>query len=277
MSTSTSAARWSAGRVARAASTARRRSSATAACSGSSTGLVKVNDDPRSRWSSRSSGNELARRTLAARRQSRKALTTTRCSQVVTAASPRKLSARRYAATSPSWSPSAASWGLPMVRSATAQRRSRCRVNSVAKASGSPATWAARRSTSERSSAGASVTLHHDLGDLAAVLAAHGGQRGQPDHDVAALDGRVDGHHPMGPGHRRLAGELGALEVRRNLRRDVDLDARRGAHGGEVDLADVVVAAEVEDQADTGLQPARAEVLVVGRRAPRGGGVDVDG
>ena len=42
------------------------------------------------RCSSRSSGRASVRRTFAARRRSRQALTTTRCSQVVTAASPRK-------------------------------------------------------------------------------------------------------------------------------------------------------------------------------------------
>ena len=45
--------------------------------------------DPRSPYSSRSSGSGSARRTFAARSRSRQALTTTRCSQVVTAASPR--------------------------------------------------------------------------------------------------------------------------------------------------------------------------------------------
>ena len=107
-----------------------------------------VRADPRSLCSSRSSGSASVRRTFAARRRSRQALTTTRCSQVVTAASPRKVSARRYAATRPSCRPSAASCGLPIVRRATAQSRSRWRVNSRPNASGSPATWAASSSAS---------------------------------------------------------------------------------------------------------------------------------
>ena len=90
---------------------------------------------PRSPRSSRSSGSASVRRTFAARRRSRQALTTTRCSQVVTAASPRKVPARRYAATRPSWRPSAASSRLPMVRSATAQSRSRWRAKSTPNAS----------------------------------------------------------------------------------------------------------------------------------------------
>ena len=64
--------------------------------------------------------------------RSRQALTTIRCSQVVTAASPRKDPARRNAAIMPSWRPSAASSGLPMVRSATAHSRSRCRREQLA-------------------------------------------------------------------------------------------------------------------------------------------------
>ena len=101
--------------------------------------------EPRSPYSSRSSGSGSARRTFAARIRSRQALTTTRCSQVVTAASPRNDPARRYAATMPSCRPSAASSGLPMVRSATAQSRSRCRPKRTPNASRSPATCAAQQ------------------------------------------------------------------------------------------------------------------------------------
>ena len=39
---------------------------------------------------------------------------------------------------------------------------------------------------------GPSVTLDHDLGDLAAEPAPAAGQRGQPDHDEAAGDGGVE-------------------------------------------------------------------------------------
>ena len=99
--------------------------------------------------SSRSSGSGSAARTRRRRSRSRQALTTIRCSQVVTAASPRKESARRNAEISASWRASAASSGSPVVRRATAHSRSRCRANRSPKASGSPATWA---SSSARSS-----------------------------------------------------------------------------------------------------------------------------
>ncbi len=78
-----------------AASTCARRSlrrPCSAGSSRSSDPSVALRTDPRPA-SSRSSGNGSARRTFAARSRSRHALTTTRCSQVVTAASPRKLSA----------------------------------------------------------------------------------------------------------------------------------------------------------------------------------------
>ncbi len=94
---------------------------------------------PRAACSSRSSGSGSAARTLRRRSRSRQALTTIRCSQVVTAASPRNDSARRNAEISASWRASAASSGLPVVRRATAQSRSRWRRNSSPNASGSPA------------------------------------------------------------------------------------------------------------------------------------------
>ena len=120
---------------------------ATVSSAGSSSAAVALTSAPRSARSSRSSGSGSARRTFIARSRSRQALTTTRCSQVVTAASPRKDPARRNAAIIPSWRPSAASSGLPIVRRATAHSRSRCRAKSSPKASASPSTCrpAARR------------------------------------------------------------------------------------------------------------------------------------
>ncbi len=91
--------------------------------------------------------------------RSRQALTTMRCSQVVTAESPRKRSAARRADTRASWTASAASSRSPVVRRATAHSRSRWRRTTSPKASGSPATCAATSSASVRGSwAPAAVT-----------------------------------------------------------------------------------------------------------------------
>ena len=82
---------------------------------------------------------------------SRQALTTMRCSQVDTAESPRNEPARRKAEMKASWTQSAASSRSPVVRSATAHIRSRWRRKISSKAAGSPATWSASSSVSERS------------------------------------------------------------------------------------------------------------------------------
>ena len=157
-----------------------------------------------------------AARTLRRRSRSRQALTTIRCSQVVTAASPRKESARRKAEISASWRASAASSGLPVVRSATAQSRSRCRRNSSPNASGSPARWASTRAASlvlptdpptpPTSSVPASRP-DRDVGDLPAVATASRGQPGQPDQQVAGRRGRVERDGAL-LGRRLLAADL---------------------------------------------------------------------
>ena len=84
------------------------------------------------------------------RSRSRQALTTIRCSHVVTADSPRKDPALRYAAMKASWTQSEASSGSPQVRTATAHIRSLWRLKISAKASRSPAQCAASNSASER-------------------------------------------------------------------------------------------------------------------------------
>jgi hypothetical protein len=104
-----------------------------------------------------SSWQPVAGRAARRRIRSRAAFTTILCSQVVTAESPRKWSARRNAAIIASCRASAASSGSPSVRTATAQSRSRCRPNSSPNASLSPATCLLSSSASDRavSSAGA--------------------------------------------------------------------------------------------------------------------------
>ena len=87
-------------------------------------------------------------RAVRRRIRSRHAFTTIRCSQVVTAESPRKLAARLNAEINASCSASAASSGSDMVRTATAHNRSRCRANSCPNASGSPSTWSFSNSAS---------------------------------------------------------------------------------------------------------------------------------
>ena len=113
----------------------------------------------RSRGSAGScSGSGTVGRAARRRTRSRQALTTMRCSQVVTRASPRKDPAARYADRHASWTASAASSGSPRVRSATAHSRWRCCRTSASKASGSPATWAASRARSRSSLASPSST-----------------------------------------------------------------------------------------------------------------------
>ena len=123
-----------AGSSSSAASTRPRRSPATDVRlgPGPAAGRGPASTAPRAAGSSRSSGSGSAARTLRRRNRSRQALTTIRCSQVVTAASPRKDSARRNAEISASWRASAASSGLPVVRRATAQSRSRWRREQLA-------------------------------------------------------------------------------------------------------------------------------------------------
>ena len=92
----------------------------------------------------------------AARRRirSRQAFTTIRCSQVVTAESPRKSAARRNAEIIASCRASAASSASPIVRSATAHKRSRWRRNNWPNASASPVTWRRSNSASDGSACG---------------------------------------------------------------------------------------------------------------------------
>ena len=132
------AARWSSGRVRSALSI----SHASSRRPNGSLGSIG--------WALSCSGRGTVGRALARRRRSRHALTTIRCNQVVTWASPRKVAAERCALSSASWRASAASSGSPVVRRATAQSRSRCRPTSVVNAVGSPAACAASSSASGR-------------------------------------------------------------------------------------------------------------------------------
>ena len=216
MSTSTSAARCSAGSVARARQHGRRRSSATAAAGGVVDRARRgVRATRGRRTSSRSSGSGSARRTLAARIRSRQALTTTRCSQVVTAASPRKRAGpsvrRDHAVLEP------VGGVVGVAHGAQRHRPEPVAVpgNSVAKASGSPSTWAASRSASVRSSGDAAhVTLTTDLGDLAAEPArrrpaARSARRSRSDRSRASS--RRDG--AARAAERRLAGRGQPVEA----------------------------------------------------------------
>ena len=107
--------------------------------------------------SSRRSSPPIVGRAARRRIRSRQALTTIRCSQVVTAESPRKLPARRKAEIIASCSASAASSGSDRVRTATAHSRSRCRRKSVPKASESPATCCLSSTASDSSAPGGSA------------------------------------------------------------------------------------------------------------------------
>ena len=133
MSTRTRATRCASGSSARAWATSSRCSVAPTSSPG---------------WGGSSSPRGVVGRAARRRTRSRQALTTIRCSHVVTAASPRKVSARRKADSSASWTASAASSRSPSVRSATDQSRSRWRRTSSPNAFGSPATWAASSSAS---------------------------------------------------------------------------------------------------------------------------------
>ena len=183
-------------------------------------------------------------------------MTTTRCSQVVTAASPRNEPARRNAAIIPSCRPSAASSGLPMVRSATAHSRSRCRPNSSPNASGSPSTCGA-----QQLGVGPVGSPHH-VTTTSAIVPAEPAldrrERGQPDDDVPPGDGLVerDGEGAVGGGGRR----------RRRGRRPRSGASRRGRPATAVGppsvgrrLADDLGGAEVEDQAHAVLEAAGPE------------------
>jgi hypothetical protein len=97
------------------------------------------------------SGNATVGRACRRRIRSRQALTTIRCSQVVTADSARNDPAARYAEISASCRASAASSGSRSVRRATAQSRSLCRRTRVSKAYRSPPAWARISSASPRS------------------------------------------------------------------------------------------------------------------------------
>ena len=142
MSTRTSAARWS------AVSCSRRGHQALAAPAVRAGSAPPANRRPAALLRSRSSGSGWALRRFILRSRSRQALTTTRCSQVVTCASPRKLPARRNAAMYASCRASAASSGLRITRSAMAQRRSWWRPTSTANAAGSPPRCASSSSRS---------------------------------------------------------------------------------------------------------------------------------
>ena len=203
MSTSTSAARWSGGSSARAPRAPGCRRSPARTCAsgpGSAPWSGLASTAPRAACSSRSSGSGSAARTLRRRSRSRQALTTIRCSQVVTAASPRNDSARRKAETSASWRASAASSGLPVVRRATAHSRSRWRRNSSPNASGSPARCASIRATSWRLVDSSTPPARHGGQDLTVMSAISprkppDGRRqlGQPDEQVAGRRCRVEG------------------------------------------------------------------------------------
>ncbi len=108
--------------------------------SASSTTIAVSRSATRSRLSAGSSGPSSGSGTVARvcrrRIRSRQALTTIRCSQVVTAESPRNDPAALYAEISASCSASAASSRSRVVRSATAHNRSRCRRTSSSKAGG---------------------------------------------------------------------------------------------------------------------------------------------
>src|SRR4051794_25385870 len=122
----------------------------------------------------------------------------------------------------PSCRPSAASSGLPIVRSATAHSRSRWRRKRIEKASGSPSTCARSSSWSVLSVVIPPSSPHHEVNDPTLEASDGTGEGGEPDRQVAT-GGRgvqVRGH---GGGVR--------LQVRDGAER---LDVGRRS-GGEVD------------------------------------------
>ena len=223
-------------------------------------GLAHVEPRPRPTawWSCRSGRSELAEVagparpwTFSRRSRSRHALTTIRCSHVVTAASPRNASARRKAAMNASCTASAASSGSTAVRSATAYIRSRWRRNSSPNASPpSPSTWRAsssRSGSSLRSSASRDHGLSRcdDLVEPGAALAVVVGARlGEPDDDVLALrrPGRRSVTVPSASAFSPIFG--GALEA--VVGADVDLTSRVWLPSSSDRLGLPVSAAEVD-------------------------------
>ena len=225
---------------------------------------------PREARSSRSSGSGSARRTFARRSRSRQALTTIRCSQVVTAESPRKDSARLKAEMRASWSASAASSGLPVVRSATAHSRSRWRANSSPKAAGSPATCASSRATSSRSPPWSSGgPWAHDLTVMSVIS-----PRKPPCGLRAAWSARRAGSASSGSGRAAPSPAAGRRPARPDLVELVEALRRLGHAGrGGVHLEGggcalepdrhrlgLLLLAEVDHQPDAGLQAAQRGV-----------------
>src|SRR3954454_20648142 len=147
----------------------------------------------------------------------------------------------------PSCSPSAASSGLPMVRSATAHSRSRWRRKRIEKASGSPSTWARSSSWSVLSVVIPSSSPHHEVNDP--TLEASDGTRegGEPDGQVATggCGLQVRGHR----GGLRLEvcdrGER--LDIGRRSAGEVEGEAGRLAEQGELDFSDGPALAQVDD------------------------------
>ena len=204
-------------------------------------------------------GGRHRRRAARRRSWSRQALTTMRCSQVVTAESPRKSPARRKAEIIASCRASAASSGSQTVRSATAHSRSRCLRNSSPKASLSPATCRRRSSVSEGrrrrmgragtrfSPTGSGGTMDHDVVDLrpgtGSRFRASGGRRVNPDQNVtaggraahartcrAAVRGREP--RPAAKAGQRVDGGCGELRSRSSISTLAPGSARTGPRPG---------------------------------------------
>ena len=143
---------------------------------------------------------------------------------------------------------------------------------------GRRATCAASSSASVRSSGAARSSADHDLGDLAAEAAVDRRQR---------RSARSRGSD-RSPARRTGSATRVPSSVTSSSRGEVgdggghgvgEVDGRRGrrADDGQVDRGHVARLAEVDEQADAGLEAARPELLEVGLGAPDGGGVAVDG
>ena len=180
-----------------------------------------------------------AARTFARRSRSRQALTTIRCSQVVTAASPRKESARRNAEIIASWSASAASSGWPVVRRATAHSRSRCRAKSSPKAVGVTGAVGLRAACGRRARRPgrgpprgrgrrrSQAARGHDLTEMSADLAAEARRTRQ-----GAWSARPAGSASSGPGPASPWHVAGALGLRPDLVELVEAAGAVGDAGG---------------------------------------------
>ena len=122
-----------------------------------------------------------------------------------------------------SWSASAASSGLRIVRTATAHSRERCRCTSTPNASPSPSTWAASSSWSLRRRArpprrGRAGSLHRHVRELDPEAAGHVRQVGPPQDHVLGGDGLVELDGDGAGARRRRADDLGVLQALARVR-----------------------------------------------------------